>query len=74
VKATSGLVVVDVRSSSRAADAGIRPGDVIEEIDRRRVDSGEALREALANGKGPALVLVHRGDASLYLTLERHTP
>jgi Do/DeqQ family serine protease len=73
VKATSGLVVVDVRSSSRAADAGIRPGDVIEEIDRRKVDSGEALREALAKGEGPALVLVHRGDASLYLTLERHT-
>ena len=73
VKATSGLVVVDVRSSSRAADAGIRPGDVIEEIDRRKVDSGEALREALAEGEGPALVLVHRGEASLYLTLERHT-
>ena len=35
VAATSGVVVVDVQSNGRAADAGLRPGDVIVEVDRQ---------------------------------------
>ncbi len=71
VTATSGMLVVDVQSSGRAAGAGLRPGDVIVEVDRKPVNNPESLRAALKNGSRPALLLVHRGDASFFATLER---
>ena len=71
VAATSGVVVVDVQSNGRAADAGIRPGDVIVEVDRKPVKDPEGLSAALKNGSRPALLLVHRGEASFFATLER---
>jgi len=73
VKATSGLVVTGIRPGSRAADSGLREGDVIEEADGQKVATADALRSVLAKpGKGPALLLVHRGDATFYAPLERH--
>jgi serine protease Do len=71
VSAKSGVVVVDVQASGRAADAGIRQGDVISEVDGRPVTSPEALRDALRQGSRPALVLVHRGAATVFVTIER---
>jgi len=73
VKATSGLVVTSVRPGSRAADAGLREGDVIEEVDGQKVATADALRGALAKpAKGPALLLVHRGETTFYAPLDRH--
>src|SRR6185503_12195022 len=69
--AASGVVVVDVQPGGRAADAGIREGDVIVEVDRRPVNNPEALRAALKNGDRPALLLVHRGEATVFVTMER---
>jgi serine protease Do len=71
VAATSGLIVTDVQSTGRAADAGIQPGDVISEVDGNTVTSLDALRSALKDGSRPALLLVHRGAATMFLTLER---
>jgi serine protease Do len=68
-----GLLVTAVNGGSDAADAGFRRGDVIEQVDGRRVARAADLREALARGERPALVLVRRGDASLFLTLPRTT-
>ena len=69
--ATSGVVVVDVQSGGRAADAGLRSGDVIVEVDRKPVNNAEGLSAALKNGSRPALLLVHRGEASFFATIER---
>ena len=72
VKAASGLVVTGVRPGSRAADAGLREGDVIEEVDGRKVATADALRGAITKpAKGPALLLVHRGETTFYATLDR---
>ena len=71
VRATRGVVVAAVEPGSRAADAGLRAGDVIEQVDRKDVASGEALRGALQAGSQPALLLVHRGNATVFVTLER---
>jgi Do/DeqQ family serine protease len=71
LSSTSGVIVADVQSGGRAADAGLRPGDVIVEIDRKPVSSPNAVRTALENGSRPALLLVQRGPRTLFLTLER---
>jgi len=66
-----GVVVTGVQPSGRAADAGLRAGDVIAEVDGTVVRTADALRSALSSGNRPALVLVTRGGNSVYLTLER---
>jgi serine protease Do len=71
VNATSGVVITDVQPSGRAAEAGLRPGDVIAEVDRKPVASVDALRSVLKTGSRPALLLVHRGAATMFVTLER---
>jgi serine protease Do len=70
---TSGVLVTDVQPAGRAAEAGLRSGDVIDEVDGRHVDSVDALRSALRSGDRPALLLVHRNGATMFLTLERGT-
>ena len=71
VETTSGLVVSNVTPGGRAAAAGLRPGDVIEQVDRKPVNSGDELRTALKDGSRPALLTVHRGDATLFVALPR---
>jgi Do/DeqQ family serine protease len=72
VSAATGVVVTSVEPSSRAADAGLREGDVIEEVDGVKVTTGDALRTALNKSSAkPALLLVHRGDNTIYVPLER---
>ena len=71
VAATSGVVITDVQPAGRAADAGLREGDVISEVDGKAVATGDALRAALKEGNRPALLLVHRGATTVFVTLER---
>jgi serine protease Do len=72
VNITSGVVVNSVAPDSAASDAGIRPGDVIEQVDGKPVADVDALRSALtAKVDRPALVLVHRKNQSMFLTLKR---
>ena len=71
VRAKAGVVVASVEPGSRAADAGLRPGDVIEQVDRKPVNSIDALRSALSTGDEPALLLVHRGSSAVFVTLDR---
>jgi len=44
-----GVVVQDVSGGKPAAKAGIRPGDVIEEIDGKKTPTGSALLDIVAN-------------------------
>jgi S1-C subfamily serine protease len=67
----SGVLVSEVQAGGRAADAGLRPGDVITEVDRKPVNNPDALRAALKDGTKPALLLVHRGQATVYVTIDR---
>jgi serine protease Do len=65
-----GVVVESVSPDGRAADAGIRPGDVILEVNRQPVSGVEELRAALRKSTDkPLLLLVHRKDGDLYLTV-----
>ena len=65
-----GLVVQDVDPNGRAADAGIQPGDVIEEVNRQAVGSIDDLRAALKkNMDRPVLLLVNRQGSGLFVTV-----
>ena len=45
---------------------------MIEEVDGAKVTTGDALRSALTKAsRNPALLLVHRGDATVYVTIDR---
>jgi serine protease Do len=69
-RGTEGLVVQDVDPNGRAADAGIRAGDVIEEVNRQPVQSIDDLRAALKqNVERPVLLLVNRQGSSLFVTV-----
>jgi serine protease Do len=66
-----GAVVVGVQPGSAAAEAGVRRGDVIQEVNRSAVTGAEDFRQALSRGAGgPLLLLVNRGGRTSYVVLE----
>jgi Do/DeqQ family serine protease len=69
-RGTQGVLVADVDPSGLAAESQLQPGDVIEKVDGRVVRTGEELKSALDRKDGkPSLLLVHRKDATIFLTL-----
>jgi serine protease Do len=65
-----GAVVTEVEPQSRAARAGLRPEDVIVEIDRKPVASAEeAVRALQAGGKSAHLLKIRRAGAVLFITV-----
>jgi serine protease Do len=67
----SGVVVTAVQPGSAAEDAGIRRGDVILEVDRYEVKDSAQLQEKLDESDEGALLLVKRGDATLFVPIKR---
>jgi serine protease Do len=67
-----GVVVVQVEPGSPAADAGIRAGDLILEVNDAVVGTVKEYREAVAKVKKEAVarMLIKRGGNTLYLTVE----
>jgi serine protease Do len=64
---TKGVVVTQVDPSSEAADAGLRQGDVIQEVNRQPVSNTAEFERALRNSNGKPLLLVNRNGSTLYL-------
>jgi serine protease Do len=67
-----GLVVTDVDQSSRAADAGLQQGDVIEQVNRRPVNTIAEYNAAVKAGdaNGSTLLLVRRGGGSMFIVVQ----
>lgn len=67
---TQGVVVDSVDEAGPAGAAGIRRGDVIQEVNRQTVRSAEELRAAIdKNGNKPALLLLNRRGQTVYLAV-----
>jgi serine protease Do len=70
---SGGAVVADVERNGPAARAGVRPGDVILEINRRSVDdAAEAVRtlQAVAAGR-PAFLLLWRNGSEVFVSVTK---
>jgi serine protease Do len=61
-----GVLLSGVEPGSPAAAAGLAPGDVILEVDRRPVESLSDLARALEGASG-ALFLIRRGESTLFV-------
>jgi len=64
----AGSVVEDVDGA--AAEAGIRPGDVVLSANGKPVKSVEQLRAAVSGAKDHVALLVQRGDARIFVPVE----
>ena len=70
-RTTKGLVVQDVDPDGRAVDAGIREGDIIQEVNRQPVASVEELRAAVRQSADkPALLLINREGTTIFATVK----
>lgn len=66
-----GLIVTRVDPNGSAANAGIRQGDLIQEVNRQPVKTVTEFSAAIRqSGARPALVLVKRRNNVIYLTLK----
>jgi len=66
-----GLLVTKVDPGSNAADAGIRQGDLIQEVNRQPVRTLAEFNSAIQrSGARPALVLIKRRNVVTYVTLK----
>ena len=69
------MLVRNVQDGSPAAAAGLRPGDVITEINRSPVKSPDDVSQAMAKRPKdkPALFLVHRNGGTVYIAVNAGT-
>lgn len=67
-----GVIISDVEPESVAADAGLRRGDLIMEVDGKIPSTATDLRAILKALKpnSPILLLVKRADSTIFLTLK----
>jgi serine protease Do len=64
---TAGVVVTDINPSSPLASAGLRAGDVIQEVNHQPVKNVAQLEEAIHKAGNNPLLLVNRKGSTLFL-------
>jgi serine protease Do len=67
---SEGVLVSEVEDGSPAARAGIRPGDAITEVNRRRVRDLKSFEDALASAEQDVVVFIQREGRSRYVVLK----
>jgi serine protease Do len=66
-----GVVVTSVEPGSAADQAGVRQGDVIQEVNRKAVHNLREFNTIVGQlGKQPVLLLIDRGGNTLYLVIQ----
>ena len=68
---TKGVVVDEVSPASRAADAGLQSGDVIQEVNHQAVKTVKDFSQAVSASKkdAPVLLLVDRDGSTMFLAV-----
>ena len=65
-----GVVIARLDPQSNAARAGLRPGDVVLEVNRTRVDTPQKFQELYSKSKNRVLLLVNRHGSTTYLVVK----
>lgn len=69
---THGVVATDVAEDSAAYNAGLRQGDVIQEVNRKPVTSVDQFESAMKNvSGGSTLLLVNRNGFTQYIAIQK---
>lgn len=72
VEAEAGVVIVEVEFGSPGDDAGIRPGDVVLQIDKKMVkdlNSYQKIRDELKDAEDPILFWILRGQRKRFVAV-----
>jgi S1-C subfamily serine protease len=64
---TEGVVVAEVERGSPAWNAGLREGDVITTVNRKRIRNFKEFKSAVENGVSVLALNVKRGDSNLFV-------
>jgi len=71
VTATNKIVVQTIQPSGRATKTDIQTDDMIKQVNNKNVQSDKTLRTALKTENRPALLLIHRDPATVFVPLDR---
>jgi serine protease Do len=71
VDEAQGVVITGVAPGSPAAEAGLRRQDVILEVDKAEIKGVGDLERRLAAAEDGALLLIRRGDATVFVPIKR---
>jgi serine protease Do len=68
---TAGVVVTEVDPDSPAAAAGLQQGDIVMQVNRKKVSSVDQFNSAVkqGDGSGSTLLLVKRGAGSTFIVV-----
>ena len=67
---TQGVVIRNVSPESAAAQAGLRPGDVILKVNKKSVESTTAFKKEVKNAGSDAVLLVNRAGRTFFVTMQ----
>jgi serine protease Do len=70
-RVTHGVVVKEISRRSPAARAGLRPGDVILELDREAIRSVGQFTRLYDRAEGKVLLLIFRSGSTMYLLVTK---
>ena len=73
LESANGVIIASIEPGSSAADAGLRRGDVILEVDRKKIGDLKVLSEVLeeAKDKKSVLFLVNRAGRTLFIAVKK---
>jgi S1-C subfamily serine protease len=66
-----GVIVLNVKAASLAATAGLKPGDIIEEVNNKPIDNVADLKNAIEYSAWPLRLLVNRYHRSVFILLPK---
>lgn len=68
---TKGVVVAHIDGAGEAADSGLKPGDVIEQVNHKQVADRAGFKQEVGSaGESPILLLVNRAGTAHFVLIE----
>ena len=69
-----GAVILNLERDSAAAESGLRPGDVIMEINKQKIRNAKEFTELSRKATGPLLLRIWSRNGSRYIVIEPQKP